>query len=684
MTQDSNKKQADQAPAGLREEDKYVEENIAAQLHVTDGDVIEDNGNPILKLIAELTQSDDFRKAQRTIISYESGDSHLFRSMGKLLIIGETIVDSSMEFVSTAFNYLKEKLTNEAKNAKEGKRANRGIKNIGVPTIPVVDQRFFKRLMTEPDYLYKTLVDFHFPNLSSQQRRKYIKILSWAHQKQEPNFVTWIAGDHEVTIGGEKRIKKGLKGAYQFVLETEPPPQIKKPNDDFIAKAMAEAKTYVVDKPNWLEECVDDFDEPFMLLGKVVDDRITFVNYVSTNQTHIRAAIQSGHGSLFPFDLNCETDDPATNNANMITAIKNLKPYSGAPEYIIWQDSETNTFIMPLYDEWVTDDNPKDKKTDRKSHFATIISLFDAWDEETETILDKLILPDAVDAHQDYDESVLNVGYVTSDIEKIDQFKGNLRDSFRLNEDGSVLEFMGAQWTHASHRRRKKQNDEDKRLKRTRLPTIAPYGYQYISACRSFVENEEGTLQYADLLSSDIDFALARAVFKKWSECRKAAGLDQKPNLIICAKDGQIGMWYENVKSEDITTYDNHNELVKIGTCEDWLYGQWVVTHYQLSRVWNTLTGPWQLYLPSRIDDTGYHPELAMDRGHLEILLKTEARTLKLPYGRMKNLCSTAEIDDGLYHFPLKDGEGTIDRRKCVPLVLRCGAFWIYIHNITK
>jgi hypothetical protein len=246
---------------------------------------------------------------------------------------------------------------------------------------------------------------------------------------------------------------------------------------------------------------------------------------------------------------------------------------------------------------------------------------------------------------------------------------------------------MGAQWKHATSRRPKIQTEKDKELKRKRQPTIAAYGYQYISACRSYVENEEGTLSYGDVLSDNIDFALSRAVFKKWSETRKSQGLKDRPeHLTICAKNGQIGMWYENVISEDITYYDNNNELVKVGTCPDWLYGQWRVATYQLTRVWNLITGPWQLYLPCRIDDTGYHPELAMDAYHLENIMRREGRTLNLPYGRLKNLCSTAEIDDGLYTIIQKgrDGDTKIARRKCVPLVLRCGAFWMYVHNATK
>ena len=671
----------------MREEDRYAEENISDELRINIGDIIEDNDNPILTRMALLAKSDDLLRAQRTIIAYESGDGPLFRTLGELLTLGEFILNIEMDTVTTAFKYLREKLVNEKKASKSEARPNRGLKNIGVSMLPITDQRFFKRLREDSTFLYRVLVNFYFPKLSSTMRSQFWIILVWAHQKHEPIFVTWLAGEHEVTIAGVKKIKRGLTGAFQFIKNTEPPIDKPKVSDDLIEKAIADAKTYVVDKPEWFGELSDEIDDTFMMLGRVSDDQITFVNYITTDESHIRAAIRRGHGSLFPSDLFCDTPDEKVNNSNMIMAIKNLIPFSGAPELILWQDSETRTFVMPLYDQWILDDNPKVKLTDPSTHFAAMVNLFDAWDEKSQDSLDKLTLPDAVNAIMDYDESIFNVGFVTADLDKILEFKGNLRESFRLNDDGSVLEFMGAQWKHATSRRPKLQTEEDKKLKRVRQPAIPAYGYQYISACRSYTENEEGTLSYADVLSENIDFALARAVFKKWSETRKSHGLKDRPEyLTICAKNGQIGMWYENVISEDITYYDNNKELVKVGTCPDWLYGQWRVATYQLTRVWNLITGPWQFYLPCRIDDTGYHPELAMDAYHLESIMRREARTHNLPYGRLKNLCSTAEIDDGLYKIIQKgkDGDATIVRRKCVPLVLRCGAFWMYVYNTTK
>ena len=117
-------------------------------------------------------------------------------------------------------------------------------------------------------------------------------------------------------------------------------------------------------------------------MGKVVDNRITFVNYVSTNESQMKDAIRGGHGSLFPTDLDCESGNANAINSNMITAIKNLIPFSGAPELVLWQDSTTTTFVMPLYDAWINDGQPNIIHKDPSTHFAAIVNLFDAYDHK--------------------------------------------------------------------------------------------------------------------------------------------------------------------------------------------------------------------------------------------------------------------------------------------------------------
>ena len=678
----------------VAEEERYFEESIREELRLDDGEDIEVNGNPILALISELAASDDLLRTQRTIIAYESGDGPLFRTLGGILNIGERIMEAELETIKTAFTYLRAKLVDEVKNSTDEKRPNRGIKNIGVPTMPVADQKFFKRMKEDALFVYKTLVTFYFPSLSPSMRTQYYTVLNWAYLKQEPNFVTWLAGKHEVTIKGVKTFKNGMRGAYLFVRATEPPPIEKGRNtDDIITKAFdSTTKRHVVEKPEWLEECVEDFDEPFMMMGKVVDNRITFVNYVSTNESQMKDAIRGGHGSLFPTDLDCESGNANAINSNMITAIKNLIPFSGAPELVLWQDSTTTTFVMPLYDAWINDGQPNIIHKDPSTHFAAIVNLFDAYDHKEMAKYDQLMLPDAVDAETDFDESILEVGFVTNQLSKILEFKGNLKESFKLNEEETVLEFMGAQWMLATNRKAKRQSDIDKELKRTRQPAIPAYGYRYISACRhySFSEEGEASLIFSRTIGKYVDFGLGRAVYKKWSECRKKYGQREHPEyLTICMKNGVIGMWYDNVISEDIVYYDNHDELVQIGTVTETYSGQWRVPSYQLRRVWNLITGPWELYFPHNIQEVMYHPEPPMTFLRLSHVIARESER-NLPLGRMKNLCSTREIDDGIYNFVVTqevDGhevETSVVERKCFPLILRCGALWLYIFNETR
>jgi len=204
----------------LTEEDIETEATISEELRLDVGSTIIDNDNPVLKMMAELAASDDLLKTQRTIISYETGDGPLFRFLSKLLVVGEVIISSDPSVVAGAFKHLRKQLADEAKLARDEKRINKGLKGIGVPTIPVADQKFFKRLMDDSYFLYKTLVVFYFPNLSSSMRLKYYTVLHWAHIKQEPNFVTWLAGTHEYDIKGETYSKKGLVGAFNFIRAT--------------------------------------------------------------------------------------------------------------------------------------------------------------------------------------------------------------------------------------------------------------------------------------------------------------------------------------------------------------------------------------------------------------------------------------------------------------------------------
>ncbi len=665
----------------LPEEVRLTEENITEELRIESGLEIDDNGgNEILVLMAELACSNDLLLTQRSIVTYESGDAPLFRSLGRILDIGEVILESDQQTVSSAFSHLREKLVDEETAAKAGNRKNNGIKNIGVPSMPVTDQKFFKKIREDSFFLYKTLINFYLPLASSAMRTQYYTIVNWAHEKQEPNFVTWLAGDHEVTISGNQVFKRGLKGAYLHIKQTQPlleRPAMK--TDDLIDKAFENTNKIIpAPKPEWLDECVDDIDEPFMMLGRVVGNEIQFINRTTSNVSYIKSSIKASSGSLFASDLNYSEGEAGS---KMVNAIKSLVPFSGAPELIIWQDANTQTYIMPLYDEWINDDQPNVRKTNPALHFAAIIDIFNAYDGENGRI-DELTFPETLDTEFDNDANIFQVGYITNQVDKVLAFKGNWRESFTwVNDDQQSFDFLGAQWTHVANRKPKKRNEKDKELKRVRQPTIGAYGYKYIMACKYY---ENGVLSSGETLCRDIDFELARAKYKKWVGIRKAAGLKEHPDhIVICADNGTIGVWYENVITDDIIRWDNHKQLIKVGSAPKWLKGQWRVATYQLRRVWNLITGPWELYLPQHIEDVRYHPEPNL--GSRALIGLMEREKTHLPYGRMRNLCSTREIDDGKITIMPKDDDGEPKVfRKCVPLVLRCGALWVYLFNETR
>ena len=144
-----------------------AEDIIREELCIADGDVIDVNdSNPIIRLFGTLAVSEDLIEVQTNIIKYNQGSAGLFRFLGALLNAGETILQASREQVGEAFGYLYKKLSAEAKEAATNNRKNKGFRNIGVPVIPVASQKFITRLFAEPEFLYKTLVDFYFPNLS--------------------------------------------------------------------------------------------------------------------------------------------------------------------------------------------------------------------------------------------------------------------------------------------------------------------------------------------------------------------------------------------------------------------------------------------------------------------------------------------------------------------------------------
>ena len=128
----------------ISEEDKETEATINDELRLDTGDIIVTNDNDILKIFAEVAASDDLIATQRVIIAYEFGSGPLFRVLGRISELGEAITTSKPALVAEAFKQLRSQLTDEIKLSGVEKRPNKGIKGIGVPTIPVADQKFLK------------------------------------------------------------------------------------------------------------------------------------------------------------------------------------------------------------------------------------------------------------------------------------------------------------------------------------------------------------------------------------------------------------------------------------------------------------------------------------------------------------------------------------------------------------
>ena len=669
------------------DEEAYTERAVSDELRLADGIDIEANGNPILEAMAALARSEDLINTQKTIVVYETGDVSLYRSLHRMLNIGELIMRSDAETLKVAFCYLSEATSSEGGSLthNNGSRYN-GFRNIGMASVPAADQRFFKRIKDDALFVYKTLINFYFPNVSAAMRGRYYTVINWAHANDQPNFVQWISGEHEVDIGGEKVKKRGLKGAYLKIrggqIASEENDGIK--SDGEIEKVFENTnKVITIVAPSWLDECVQDVDEPFMILGRMVGDELRLVNCTTSNSSYIKASIKEMQGALFPSDLDYTRGNPV---AKMVDAIKNLIQFSAAPELIMWQDTKGGTYLMPLYDEWIEGGDQNTKFTDRKAHVAVIVDLFNVI-VANGIVDDNLLFRDAVEADFDNDVDVTKFGYITSQIDKVRAFKGSAYKSFRwVNDDQTALEFMGAQWFLATNRRPKKQTQNDIQLGRTRLPTITPYGHKYLLACK-FADG--GRSKYGEMLTEDIDFSLARAVYKRWAEVRKENGVDEYPDYVtICVRNGVIGIWFEDIIVDDITYYDNRNEIVKIGTFPHTptMKGQWRIQTIQLRKVWNLLTGPWEMYSPYSMESVQYFKEPPFE---LMDAIKVMESEPDLPFGSMQDLCSTKDEDFGCkYDIHVSngsDGDHFVEtRRKCIPFILRSGALWLYLFNETK
>ena len=277
-------------------------------------------------------------------------------------------------------------------------------------------------------------------------------------------------------------------------------------------------------------------------------------------------------------------------------------------------------------------------------------------------------------------DDVFGVGYTTTEIDKI--LKCNSDPVFEwLNDNKSGFKFMGASWYNYPKRHPKPRSADDQKAKRVRLPSRAPYGFEYIAGC---IFHDDKGRHNGDMMSEDVDFSKARLEFKTWVEARTQVGLAEPTEIVICVKDGVIGIWYEPVRNANGEyIYNADQALVKIGTTEvAELKGQWRVSVDRIRRVWGLLASGWSLYIPHLLEDVALFKEPNLDfDGALDVL---NSESEDQPYGHMQNLCSTSEHDDCLFEVANSEAEDEHwVARLCIPLVLRCNTLWVYLYSKT-
>ncbi len=652
-----------------------IERETRAKALYQDGLVLtEKSDNPIIAEVAAIANSDDLKVTQETIFAYETGSGPLYRFLGRLLTLGRHISESKQDVVRAAFKDLRALLTDEAALAKKEKRSVRGLKNIGIPILPIVNDEFIKSITDDNRHLYKVLTQFYFPNATSGLRARYYDVLYFAHKNEVDNFVTWVAGDHSYTERGNTVSGSGLIGAYRKIkaLTKEVDPLASVKSDQELDNAFATNIKTTFAKPDWL----DAKDNRFMILGQIVGDNVEVVNVTTTNLAVMKSTVRERHGSLFPSDFDYLSGDPLL---KMRDAVKNLIKFVGPGELVMWQDDKS-IYLMPTYEQWIDDGMPGVIKTDRAQHYAVVIDIYPMRDKKTK---EWMRFPEYMQVLGDIEEEsdIFPVGYVTIQIDKIAKFKGT-PDFLWLNEDKTAFEFMGALWTSGDTKKTKLRTAADEARKRTRLQSCAPYGFKYITACKYY---EDDIKKVGDRLSNDIDFSLARKEFRLWSEARTVSKLSPPKEIIICVKDGIIGAWYEPVHDKDgKIIYNADRQLVRIGSTHvPQIRGQWRVPVTQLKRVWELVTGPWAWMGPAYIDKVRYFKEPTLTITDAVAIME---HLPDQPFGHMNNLCSTNEHDDCL--FTLQDAHDDEDPgekvRMCVPLVLMCHSFWIYLFSETK
>ena len=323
----------------------------------------------IYTAMIELVNSEDLKATQQSIYAYETGNAPLYRFLNKLLVVGENIIAASDKDVKAAFEKLSEMFKKEAKLAKKESRDPRGIKNIGNTTFPIVNDALIEKLRKSPIEVFKLLTRFYFPTAATGLRAKYYEVIYEAHKTAQPNFTTWIAGNHVYTENSIKREGYGISGAYNKIRFTnkEFDAGAAAKSDDELTKAFDTDIKKSYPKPEWLS----DRDKQFFILGQVVGDNLELVNITTNNAAQMKSAVRDHHGSLFPSDFDYTTGSALT---KMRFAVQNMIRFVGPSELVMWQD-QTACYLMPTNEQWENDDAPGNFHTDISQHYAFMLQM---------------------------------------------------------------------------------------------------------------------------------------------------------------------------------------------------------------------------------------------------------------------------------------------------------------------
>ncbi|MEI6557544.1 MAG: hypothetical protein WCO00_03990 [Rhodospirillaceae bacterium] len=627
--------------------------------------------NLIIRAMAAIANSSDLLDAQISIYGHQKGFGHLYRILDQINKLTEIIDEADNAVILSAFKALKSDVD-----------SGMGFINIGRPKLPKPDDEFVAALKKEP---FNVLLGFYFPNADAQLRSKYRVIMSWAKKNNRHNFVDWISNEIVYQADeGDVKCGKGISGALKFVRLIEKTNKAttastEKPIDH--AKKVGHNSKISIDIPGWLEGTTGNL----MILACVNGDKVDLYDVTTSDQRVIDTAIKLRHAAYFANAF----DDEVMSADQTIEMIKNVRKLIMPSEFLIWQD-KYHMYMIPLYPTWKDDNGNIKRKT--KNHYAIMLDIPDILEKDQDY---EVTLPVVFgEGNDEYLPDVLKLGYSTKDIDPIGRYSGELNIEWSGNSQYS-FKCLGALWETTAHRTwRPGKKDPVTGLER--YLSEPPTGFEYIRLA---------AFDAAQFLSGNIDFDKPKKEFKKWKELQYANGFKKDTDVLIAIENGIIGIWFSPIKVENKkdssakVKYAYDGAFFEIGHTKSKIRGKWCVPEKRIERIWNFISHPWELYIPSNTDDLeigeGGNITECLSVEDAEKYLKSvktgplavdkllnEWELRDKHYTRLPDLCSVRE---GSHKF-IEDS-GKIRRAQahengkylCLPIILKCGRVWVHL-----